>query len=218
MLIEKSDIIAAYEFCYRKKYGNEKYIFKPTETANKKIDQFFNTLDNQSYNKSIGIDWLCNYFLFHFKRTETQSFNRFASYKNGKKEVDGRIQIYDIVSKKAVELWNKRDKDFDFTIKSSKSQFIQNYSILLNDFKKYLPSSNKQENKNGDLVLNKIEEVDKRRFYNTMFGLTSCLERTTLYSPISELCKSCKYKEECKELQRVNYPKIYNHRKQYAAN
>ena len=217
MLIEKSDIIAAYEFCYKKKYGNNKYIFKPTETANKKIDQFLNTLDSQSYNKSIGTDWLCNYFLFHFKRTETQSFNRFASYKNGKKEVDGRIQIYDIASKKAVELWNKRDKDFDFTIKSSKSQFIQNYSILLNDFKKYLPSNNKQSNKE-ELLLNEVEEIDKRRFYNTTWSLIICLERTTLYSPISELCKYCKYKEDCKELQRVNYPKIYNNRKQHAAN
>lgn len=60
--------------------------------------------------------------------------------------------------------------------------------------------------------LRKVEEKFKQEFHNTKKGLSWCVSNTTLYHDISPLCSSCIYKEECKEILRQNYYKIYKFR------
>ena len=54
----------------------------------------------------------------------------------------------------------------------------------------------------------------KERFYGTQEGFNLCLDFTTLYTPISFLCKNCLFKESCKDILKKTLPEIYEKRTQ----
>ena len=62
------------------------------------------------------------------------------------------------------------------------------------------------------MFIDKSEETQKERFYNTEVGLLWCSENTTLWHPESHFCKACDFKEDCKQLQAEQYPTLYNKR------
>lgn len=53
------------------------------------------------------------------------------------------------------------------------------------------------------------EEKFKEHGYCTDEGLISCLQFTTLYNHLSPLCAACTNADECKELLKENFHKIY---------
>lgn len=57
-----------------------------------------------------------------------------------------------------------------------------------------------------------VEESFKSRFFNTKKGLLWCIANTTLYYHKSSYCASCKFKNECKDILKENYPNIYKKR------
>jgi hypothetical protein len=188
MIIGKSEIISMYEHFYSRKYGNQSYKFKPTEKANEEIDKFLNYLDKKYNIISLGNKFLTTYFVFQFKRIDGQVFKRYSS-----KDKAGKIQIYDIIGRKAIEYFNNRDINFDYTIDT-------NISILevLNDHK--------------EQSLSLSEEIEKRRFDDSDRRFINCIERTSLYNNRSPTCCLCSFKRDCKKILQKAYNNIYINR------
>lgn len=57
--------------------------------------------------------------------------------------------------------------------------------------------------------LRPIEEKFKSEFHNTNRGLLWCVANTTLFHHRSPHCATCKFKENCKEILKSEYHKIY---------
>lgn len=57
--------------------------------------------------------------------------------------------------------------------------------------------------------LRPIEEKFKSEFHNTNRGLLWCVANTTLFHHRSPHCATCKFKENCKEILKSEYNKIY---------
>ena len=59
------------------------------------------------------------------------------------------------------------------------------------------------------LTVRESEERFKREYYNTPRGLLWCIANTTLFFHKSALCVGCKFKDDCKEALKDNFPKLY---------
>lgn len=57
-----------------------------------------------------------------------------------------------------------------------------------------------------------FEEKFKAEYHNTNRGFMWCVANTTLYFHKSSKCATCVFKNECKELLKQEYPKIYKKR------
>ena len=53
------------------------------------------------------------------------------------------------------------------------------------------------------------EEQFKADYHNTKRGFLWCIANTTLYFHKSPKCATCNFKNECKELLKQEFPKIY---------
>jgi hypothetical protein len=62
------------------------------------------------------------------------------------------------------------------------------------------------------LEVREAEETAKDKYHNTNRGLAWCIANTSLYFHKSSLCASCKFKNECKDELKRQYPKIYKKR------
>lgn len=125
-----------------------------------------------------------------------------------KKNWNDKIVLTYIISKHAFERWLSRNKDFDFTIRTS--PFLKMYKINLLEITNVLGKSEKDG-------LNRSEEHEKERFHNTLKGLTQCVLTTTLYNHRSKLCVTCNNKDDCKKLLENNYPELYKEREYVAS-
>jgi len=56
------------------------------------------------------------------------------------------------------------------------------------------------------------EEKCKKRFFNGKRGLAWCIAMTSLYFHKSSFCVNCVYKDECKEIEKINFPNVYKSR------
>lgn len=207
MIIGTHSIIVIYEYFYCKKYLSPKYQFKPSSEALSRINGFIQALDKKYDIQTLGINFLSNYFIFQFNRTHNQIFKRFSSrFSDGGIKVGGRLQIYDIIGKKAFEYWLERDVKYDFIL--ANSDFAKQHRISLLEIHDLLKV--KETKKQFEIL--QSEEIEKKRFLNTSRGFLNCIEKTTLYNHRSHNCILCKSKNDCKKMLESNYPHIYKQR------
>jgi hypothetical protein len=155
-----------------------------TDTRNKHFDSFV-ILVNKKYGVySVGDDFICKYFYFQYEYWKDLDISCFK----------GTVQPSYVIGKKAFKRWLDRDIEFDYKLELYPKQLTS----LLQDERK--------------CNLSKFEEQEKQRHYNTIRGFSHCIEKTTLYNRMSKLCFSCKFAKDCKEVQRVNYIKIFKER------
>lgn len=178
-----------YTYFYSKIYNNSNYKFEPSSKSLESISKFLNLLDAKYKLECIGIHFLSMYFLFQFdywSKLDIKAFNN-------------KIQLNFIIGKKAFERYINRDSNFDYQIYESHLLNV----ISLNEIKNFFIEDT-YLNK-----LNKFEEIEKNRFYNTDKGFLNCIQHTTLYYHISSHCIACKFKINCKDLLKNNYYNIY---------
>lgn len=179
-----------YELFYRKVYGNDKYIFKPTFKAENHISLFLNLLNSRYKLETIGINFLTTYFVFQFDYWTKLEIKTFSE----------RIHLQFIIGGKAFDRWLTRNVIFDWTI--YQSAFLKTYNISTSEIKDFF----KEENFS---ILNKAEELEKSRFYNTDRGFLNCITNTSLFYHRSPLCATCNNKIDCKKLLKENYLQIF---------
>lgn len=68
-----------------------------------------------------------------------------------------------------------------------------------------------RETKIPELILKvrSVEENFKREYHNTKRGFAWCVANTTLYNHKSSLCVRCVFKNDCKEVLKEQYPKVF---------
>ena len=183
-----------YQIFYAKKYGNEKYVFVPTEKALVQINGFLNIIDKKHKLESVGVNFFLRYFIFQFSYWENCNIVTFSE----------RITLPLIIGNKAFQRYEERDKSFDWIL--YQSDFIKNYKINTQKIISFFADECNES------TLNLFEESEKKRFFNTPRGFLNCVEKTTLYYHRSKHCLLCKNKDDCKKLLLQNYSSIYESR------
>lgn len=186
-------IVQLYTIFYSKIYKNDKYVFVPSEKAEKQIYKFIEFLKSKYGLESIGVNFLITYFVFQFGywlKLELEEKSNFSD----------RIQLPFIIGNKAIERWQNRNVNFDWTL--YQSNFVQQYKISTSQIKDLF----KHDQVN---ITNLAEEKEKKKFFNADKGLLHCIDRTTLFNNRSAICITCKNKDVCKQLLKDNYLHIY---------
>lgn len=187
----RNSIIKIYEEIFGKVNGNLAYELRLSPTNNKQIDNFIDFLNKNLGMKSYDEDFIFLFISYQFYRKKDQK-TRFGV---------GRVPLNHVIGKKAFFYWERKPDNWKYWV----DRFIAEYKI--NRPKKVA------EPKKIKIDLIRSEEKIKEAFYNTEKALFICSEYTTLFNPISKFCISCKFKEECKALQKDIYPDIYEKRK-----
>lgn len=106
------------------------------------------------------------------------------------KEIDRRITLQWILGKKAFDRYQKVDNWEQV-----------NYHIEKNT--SFIIFENEKDNQE-----NNYENQQRLLHLNEDIGLLWCIDHTSLYDKCSA-CFRCKFKAECKELLKMNYPNLY---------
>lgn len=191
--INSKVVLSFYEYFNKRRYL-EKKKFIPTKTNIKDVNTFLEIIDSEYSLHSVGLNFLYEYFIFQYQYWDNVSIES---------KFNDKIALNYIIGKKAFERWKTRDKEFDWTIEKNKIE--EKYGIV----KSYLIEEKEIEEQQPKFSLEK--EV-RKKYLNTDKGLAMCIEYTTLYDPKDLSCLRCKYQKDCKELLRVNYPKLYKER------
>ncbi|HSY76447.1 MAG TPA: hypothetical protein VK890_06305 [Bacteroidia bacterium] len=132
-------------------------------------------------------------------------FSRYSGIKTPRGK--NNIMLNWVIGQKAMQAWLTRN---------IKKRYFVKWKIN-KDFKLKLKLAFKSEVKvnNGPSFLNQLnqyEEQEKQRFHNTPDGYGYCAMMTTLYTPNSILCRSCKFKLACIERLKINFNNLYQKR------
>ena len=187
-------IVTLYELFYRGLYKQEGYIYSPSESAHKQIENFIKLLDKAYTIESIGNDFLITYFTFQFaywSELNIDSYNK-------------SVVISYIIGPKAFQRWRDRDAEYDFTIFTT---LIKKTGLTKGEVLKAIEVFSDVRSDNL-----KHEEAEKKRFEGTDRQFLHCIENTTLIHPRSLCCIVCKDKADCKKLLEERFPQIYYHR------
>ena len=83
------------------------------------------------------------------------------------------------------------------------------HSLGLNRSDLKLSFISKEEHPMRKYIHMEAEESTKRRFLNQDVGYGLCVESTLMWSPMSEVCRICDYKQRCLEALKKAYPELY---------
>lgn len=182
------------------RYAVDIFIDILQKIANRRINYKCNDADvksyavfQQRYGNNIGEEFVRKFVEF--------SFNDWFP-KDREYDKDRNMRLSWILSKRICDKWdsNSISRNVYFTRKNLKKEF--NLTAFVN--------SKKQE-QFVEMVnaLIDSEEKFKHEFLNTKRGLPWCVANTKLFFHKSTACAICESKDECKELLRTEYPKIY---------
>lgn len=197
MIDHYSAIHHIYELFYRKKFGNEKYVFKPSKKFERIINEFIKSLDDRYHIETIGINFLVNYFIFQFQYCDKLDIE----------VINQRMNFLPMVlGQKSLKRYFERNTDFDFTLEVS--QFVNKYDISIAQIKDLFDEHSVHKTNK----INRFEEQYKQKFYGTNEGFLNCIQKTTLFNHHSKLCILCTFRKNCLILLRINYPNMYKER------
>ena len=197
--------------CYYNKIGEKIYNFNYTE--NTSLYNFSNFLKEKNP-QYLNIDWLFDYF-------NTQ-FTYWDFIKNSKERDSGEryyIMLHWVLGQKALKRYLSKTKSDTYYYHSN---FYPKYEIKKNELIDILRIKGFLIEKEDSIIeedsvieinpLNKNEENIKKRFYNKIEGLYTCINFTTLFRFNSPLCRDCNYKKACKKQLKIKYPNLYQKR------
>ena len=170
------------------------------QVTKRKVNYRCNDADVSSWNKFIETygDGIGEEFLRKYIEYGIQSWFNSGS----ERDYSRAVRFSWIVGSAAIKRWNALNAETrTFVVRSSlktehKINTLKHRSQLSELLTKVRPS----------------EEKFKAEFHNTNRGLLWCVANTTLFHHRSSHCTTCKFKENCKEILKSEYPKIYTAR------
>ena len=170
------------------------------QVTKRKVNYRCNDADVSSWNKFIETygDGIGEEFLRKYIEYGIQSWFNSGS----ERDYSRAVRFSWIVGSAAIKRWNALNAETrTFVVRSSlktehKINTLKHRSQLSELLTKVRPS----------------EEKFKAEFQNTNRGLLWCVSDTTLYFHRSSLCVTCLFKEQCKDILKKEYPKIYKAR------
>ena len=170
------------------------------QVTKRKVNYRCNDADVSSWNKFIETygDGIGEEFLRKYIEYGIQSWFNSGS----ERDYSRAVRFSWIVGSAAIKRWNALNAETrTFVVRSSlktehKINTLKHRSQLSELLTKVRPS----------------EEKFKAEFHNTNRGLLWCVANTTLYFHRSSQCVTCLFKEQCKDILKKEYPKIYKAR------
>lgn len=170
------------------------------QVTKRKVNYRCNDADVSSWNKFIETygDGIGEEFLRKYIEYGIQSWFNSGS----ERDYSRAVRFSWIVGSAAIKRWNALNAETrTFVVRSSlktehKINTLKHRSQLSELLTKVRPS----------------EERFKAEFHNTNRGLLWCVANTTLYFHRSSQCVTCSFKEQCKDILKKEYPKIYKAR------
>lgn len=170
------------------------------QVTKRKVNYRCNDADVSSWNKFIETygDGIGEEFLRKYIEYGIQSWFNSGS----ERDYSRAVRFSWIVGSAAIKRWNALNAETrTFVVRSSlktehKINTLKHRSQLSELLTKVRPS----------------EEKFKAEFHNTNRGLLWCVANTTLYFHRSSQCVTCSFKEQCKDILKKEYPKIYKAR------
>jgi len=182
--------------------ANQDFIVNLTSNDRVTLEKFLNYIDEKYRMESVGVDFLINFMELQFQ----------FYYKRELKYGISSIGFNWIIGKRAIGRYEKI-KNIDFKTGWSRHSRKIRKDINLKILHKYNKKTHGDQQKITEfLKYNEIEEIEKKRFYNVEEGFVWCVTNTTLYNHISNSCLFCKFKQNCKETLKINYPNLYKKR------
>lgn len=186
MIITEQAIIDVFLFYYKEVFKSNYSVTKKDKVV---IASFIKLL--KVYYKetsSLGDIFFTTYFEFQF-----------SYWRDKKTRFDNYYPISWFVGKKAFQRFTDKNSQISF---KSVNSFAKIKTKSFKDVKR-------KDNRQNISKLIPYEERQKKHYLNTLEGLSYCIEFTTLYNPLSSVCKLCTNQESCKQLLSINYPQIY---------
>jgi|SRR5690606_6231326 len=174
-----------FNTCYNAFYNDCKTFCDVNSVTNRKtVDNFLKRL-KKAYNiNSIGEQWLRHYFRFQF------------AYWLDKENVKRKISLQWILGKKA----------FDRYQKYMTGDNVDKINYYIEKNTSFIIFDDEKSTENND-----YEDQHRAKYLNKDIGLLWCIHHTSLYKK-SPICFRCKFRNECKELLKINYPLLYKKR------
>lgn len=180
------------------------------------VDLFLKTLseitklnhDNYKCNDADVKSWnsFCEYYGCNVGQFFIKDFieYQFQSWFNDgtEKDYSRTIRFSWVVGKSAIKRWEALSAKTNVYL--TRKFLKQSYKINKNLYKSSI----------GEFIteINPNEEKFKVQFFDTKRGLIWCIANTTLFNHKSSNCIVCSYKEECKQILKEQYKKVYKAR------
>lgn len=169
-----------YQYFYIKYIGNSTYLFIPTNSEIKSIKNFIKWMEEYYGKYSFGFDKTFEYFTYqfcHYSKPEAIKTRRF-------------LKPGHVFSEKSIERF--LNKNF-YSSNESKEWAFQN-GINVNEIEQII---NSIEN---PISINDLEEIERKRFLNTDYGFTNCIQLTSGFKKNSKNCIICKFSIDCRQI------------------
>lgn len=188
--LDPSVLKESYVFFAKRFYKDHKWIVE--QKADQVAQTFLQLLSKQYRLPSLGEEFLWNYLVFQFSYWLELTIQSF----------DGRMKFTLIFGKKALNRYLERNKEYDWQLSRNRitsAHLHRAFSELFRDEK---------EERFFD-----SEDIYRKQFFNQDKGLANCMLTTTLINHQSTWCRRCNFQNDCTEIQRMNYPKVYEQRR-----
>lgn len=179
------------------RYAVDSFIELLGQVTKRKVNYKCNNADTECWNNFMDTftDSIGEEFVRKFLEYGVQSWFNDGS----EKDYSRQVRFSWIFGKTAIVRWNKND--------ISTNVFITRKGLKT----KYKINLVKKKTELATIVttVRLVEESFKAEYHNTKRGYLWCVANTTLYFHKSSKCVTCVFKNECKELLKQEYPKIY---------
>ena len=191
-MTNKEKVLSVFLSLYEKQYEKKYKVSK-----NDDIDKFLILLKRR--NICFGDNFVLTYMLF--------GYNHYFNQEEKKRNT----QLAWILSDSMLDRFQERDSTYDYAIGYTmlKSLELKKHEIL-----RKITTTQKIK-KEDFLVLHDSEEIVKQNnpFKGTIRGVIYCAERTTMFHPLSDICKACQSSQLCHDEQKEHKKLIYQYRK-----
>lgn len=177
----REQIILFYQVFYIDYLNRQNYLFVPSKQEEKTINKFIQFLE-EKYTGSYNYNLLYNFFSYQFFHYSKKEAIKSRSY----------LKIGHVVNEKAINRFNSA---FD-SQKQKGIEYAISRSIFLNDFIEIIDFDKKDVKISK---LNNLNEIERKRFWNTEYGFSHCISLGIEFSVGSPTCFECDFKLECKE-------------------
>lgn len=179
------------------KYAVDNFVELLEQVTKRRVNYKCNNSDTACWNNFMDTfsDSIGEEFIRKFIEYGIQSWFNSGT----KKDYSHEIHFNWIFGKAAIKRWNKFDISTNVYI--TRIGLKKNHKINLI----------KKETEIPKLInsIRVVEEQFKTDYYNTNKGFLWCIANTTLYFHKSSKCATCYFKNECKELLKQEFFKIY---------
>lgn len=189
-----------YQLFYRGVTLRHDYVLPESRTNEVALDRFVDYVEKRHELESIGVDWLVDFielsFHWWYKRKLHDDYGHTS------------IKLNWIIGTQALARYEKMG-DKRWLAMLLQSRIRKDVGLGVRRKLNRVSPTAIQDNQAWLLLAETEEEDEKRRLYNKPEGLFWCKANTTLFNHVSPLCAGCNNRTRCKELLKIEFPKLY---------